>query len=62
MHYRRTIVGSRDKCNDLVPSGYPVTIDKELKFKDHSIIEGSFLSPFNQFCDDLIPTEVKTAK
>jgi len=62
VHYRRTIIGSREKCNELVPSGYPVTIDKELKFKDHNIIEGSFMSPFNHFCADLIPDEVKTAK
>lgn len=62
VHYRRTVIGNRESCNQIVPKGYPITIDKELKFKNHNIIEGSFTSPFDRFCPDLMPKEVKTSK
>lgn len=62
IHYRRSVIGNRDKCNEVVGTNYPITIEKEMKFKDHNIIEGSLITPFYQFCADLIPEEVKTAK
>lgn len=62
VHYRRTVIGNREKCNELVPKDYPIKIEKELKFKDYNIIEGNLLSPFNEFCPDLMPDAIKTAK
>jgi hypothetical protein len=45
-----------------VPEDYDVTIEKEYKFKDHSIIEASFITPFAHHMPEAMPDEVKRCK
>lgn len=60
--YRREIVGKRENCLKLVNNDYPVRIDKEYNFKDHTVIEGSFDTPFVHCIPDLLPKEIRRAK
>lgn len=62
VEYRRKCVSKRDECLQLVSDDYPVEIEKEYKFKDHTIYDGSFLSPFAHKLADFIPKEVQRAK
>lgn len=62
VEYRRKWVGKKETCLNLVNSDYPIEIEKEYKFKDHTIYDCSFLSPFTQCISDLMPPEIHKAK
>jgi hypothetical protein len=62
VEYRRQWVGKRENCLKLIPKEYPVQLDKELDFKTHHIVEGSFLTPFVHHIPELFPEETKRAK
>ncbi|XP_074649634.1 protein ABHD18-like isoform X2 [Tubulanus polymorphus] len=51
----------RDKCRHLVPSDYPIHIDKEDVQGGCRILEGHFESPFNRVLPGIMPKEVQTA-
>uniref|UniRef100_A0A1B6DJY7 Protein ABHD18 n=2 Tax=Clastoptera arizonana TaxID=38151 RepID=A0A1B6DJY7_9HEMI len=57
----RKVVSNRDKCFDLIPKNYPVTIDKEEEGSDFRIIEGHFFSPLVHYLPDLVPPESHNA-
>lgn len=62
VNYRRNWVGNRETCAKLVPSDYKTTIDKEFAFSDHTILEGSFPTPFVNHIPELIPDPSKTCR
>lgn len=61
VEYRRELVGKRENCLKIVPDDYPVRIDKEYTFKDHTVLEGSFDTPFVHCIPDLLPKEIRQA-
>ncbi|XP_064637354.1 protein ABHD18-like [Lineus longissimus] len=58
----QSIMTNRDKCKHVVPSDYPIHIDKEELSGDCRLIEGHFLSPFEKMLPGIMPKEVKTAR
>ncbi|KAJ9601013.1 hypothetical protein L9F63_000851, partial [Diploptera punctata] len=54
-------VTNREKCYRLVPRDYPVTITKQDKYSDCSILEGHFLSPFVTHLPGIVPKEAEMA-
>ncbi|XP_049817642.1 protein ABHD18 isoform X2 [Aethina tumida] len=57
----RKIISNRDKCYQLVPKYYPITIINEQKRSDCRIIEGKFRSPFALHLPNIVSPEVHDA-
>ncbi|CAH0562177.1 unnamed protein product [Brassicogethes aeneus] len=57
----RKIISNREKCYQLVPKYFPITILNEQKRSDCRIIEGKFRSPFALHLPNLVSLEVQDA-
>lgn len=57
----RKVIRCRETCFPLVPSNYPIHIDKEDVQTDCRILEGHFMSPFPQYLPGVVPKESETA-
>uniref|UniRef100_A0A1Y1KBS9 Uncharacterized protein n=1 Tax=Photinus pyralis TaxID=7054 RepID=A0A1Y1KBS9_PHOPY len=58
----RKEISNRNKCVDLIPKDYPVTILNEQSFEDYQLIEGTFHSPLAHFLPDVVIPEVRPAR
>ncbi|KAL0273419.1 UNVERIFIED_CONTAM: hypothetical protein PYX00_006083 [Menopon gallinae] len=57
----RKVVSERETCFQLVSQDYEVTITKEISSSDGLLLEGQFVSPFDQYLPGLLPQVSKTA-
>lgn len=57
----RKVVSDRTKCNDLIPSHYPVQLTKSWTKDACHIAEGHFTSPLAQYFPGLLPKESEKA-
>ncbi|KAL8609188.1 hypothetical protein ACOMHN_062428 [Nucella lapillus] len=57
----RKIMSDREQCRHLVPSSYPIHVDKEYPDGECRIVEGHFKSPFTEHLPGIMPKEVETA-
>lgn len=58
----RKEMSNRNKCVNLIPKDYPVTILNEQSFEDYQLIEGTFHSPLAHFLPDVVVPEVRPAR
>lgn len=59
--FRKVVAERQGDCYKLIPDVYPVTITNEFITNNAKIIDGYFLSPFDLYLPDLLPTESKNA-
>lgn len=53
----KKLMKARDTCSQLVPSDYPVLIDKVEEHTSYRILEGHLISPFVQYLPEVVPKE-----
>ncbi|KAG0432737.1 hypothetical protein HPB47_020563 [Ixodes persulcatus] len=53
----KKLMKARDTCSQLVPSDYPVVIDKVEEHTSYRILEGHLISPFVQYLPEVVPKE-----
>ncbi|KAK7496534.1 hypothetical protein BaRGS_00012186 [Batillaria attramentaria] len=58
----RKIISNRELCRHLVPSDYPVHIEKEYPDGDCRILEGHLISPLTHHLPGIVPKEVEKAR
>ncbi|XP_034952233.1 protein ABHD18 isoform X2 [Chelonus insularis] len=57
----RKIIANREACYNLISRDHPITITKDEEWSDCHIIEGCFLTPFEQHLPGIMPEETKTS-
>lgn len=57
----RKVVSDRRLCFPLVNPNHQVVITKESNTENTLLLEGHFLSPFNEYLPDLLPKEARKA-
>ncbi|KAF5906439.1 protein ABHD18 isoform X1, partial [Clarias magur] len=58
----RKLIGDREKCKNLVPRDYPVSIDKVEDHSDCRIHSGHFISPLEHLVPGILPAESVKAR
>ncbi|CAH0595318.1 unnamed protein product [Chrysodeixis includens] len=51
----RKVVSNREECLKLIERDYPVTITREQKMSDCTLLEGYFLSPLERYLPGIVP-------
>ncbi|XP_073948306.1 protein ABHD18 isoform X2 [Choristoneura fumiferana] len=57
----RKVVSNRDECFKLIERDYPVTITKEQKLSDCTLLEGYFMSPLERYLPGIVPEVAQNA-
>ncbi|XP_037087853.1 protein ABHD18-like [Pollicipes pollicipes] len=57
----RKVMSDRQRCRELVDKDHPVTITKEERYRDYTLLEGELESPFVRHCPGLLPVESERA-
>lgn len=53
----KKLMKARDTCSQLVPSDYPIVIDKVEEHTSYRILEGHLISPLVQYLPEVVPKE-----
>lgn len=53
----KKLMKARDTCSQLVPSDYPIVIDKVEEHTSYRILEGHLVSPLVQYLPEVVPKE-----
>ena len=56
------LISNRDDCLRLVPSNFPVNIDKTIETKQCTLLHGHFTTPLMKIIPNLIPPVAQTAR
>ncbi|XP_061722852.1 protein ABHD18 isoform X1 [Cydia pomonella] len=57
----RKVVSNRDECFKLIERDYAVTITKEQKLSDCTLLEGYFISPLHRYLPGIVPEVAQKA-